>query len=330
MNKTILQVENLKIAFKSDNGLFTAVNGIDFKINRGESVGIVGESGCGKSVTAMSILRLLKEPPAIISGKIQFEDKDILSLSKRELRQIRGNDIAFIFQEPMTSLNPVFTCGRQIGEAIIKHQKVSKKEAREKTIEILRLVGIPSPEQRVDEYPHQLSGGMRQRIMIAMALSCQPKLLIADEPTTALDVTIQAQILELIKNLKDQLGMSMILITHDLGVVAETTKHVIIMYAGEIVEEADVRSIFYNPQHPYTKGLLNSIPKLDERKEVLDVIEGVVPSPASMPKGCRFSPRCGDCMEICVAQSPPIIRISDEHTVRCWLKCDPVKKEVPN
>ena len=323
----LLQVEKLNIAFKSDHGgIFSAVSDIDFNIYKGESVGIVGESGCGKSVTAMSIMRLLKEPPAVVSGKIIFEDRDIRSLSQSQLRSLRGNEIAMIFQEPMTSLNPVYTCGKQISEAIIRHQKVSKAEARKMTIDILRMVGIPSPEQRIDEYPHQLSGGMRQRIMIAIALSCHPKLLIADEPTTALDVTIQAQILELIKDLKDRLDMSMILITHDLGVVAEMTKRVIIMYAGEIVEEANVKDIFKNPCHPYTKGLLASIPRLNEKKEVLDVIEGVVPSPGSMPKGCRFGPRCSECMEKCKEQAPYAVEVAKDHYARCWLLADAQEK----
>ena len=319
MNKALLQVEGLNIAFKSDYGTFSAVSDIGFEVYEGESIGIVGESGCGKSVTAMSLMRLLKEPPAIISGTIDFDGRDIRSLSKKDIQRLRGNDIAMIFQEPMTSLNPVFTCGSQISEAIIKHQGLSKGEARKKTIDILQMVGIALPEKRVDEYPHQLSGGMRQRIMIAMALSCQPKLLIADEPTTALDVTIQAQILELIKSLKKQLGMSMVLITHDLGVVAEMTERVLIMYAGEIVEQADVFSIFEDPKHPYTVGLLESIPKMNESKENLYVIEGVVPSPSAMPKGCRFSPRCSKCMPKCIVQAPPATIITELHTVRCWL-----------
>ncbi len=320
--ETLLRVENLNIAFKSEHGIFSAVNNINFEIGQGESVGIVGESGCGKSVTAMSIMRLLDEPPAVIGGNILFEGREIRKLSNRELRSIRGNDIAMIFQEPMTSLNPVYTCGRQIEEAIIMHQKVGSREARQKTIGLLRMIGIPNPEKRVDEYPHQLSGGMRQRIMIAIALSCHPKLLIADEPTTALDVTIQAQILELIRDLRNQLGMSMILITHDLGVVAEMTRRVIIMYAGEIVEEADVISIFRHPMHPYTRGLLASIPRLNETKKELDVIEGVVPSPDAMPKGCRFSPRCSECMDRCRMEAPPRIDLGGGHMACCWLMAD--------
>ncbi len=319
---TLLRVENLNIAFKSEHGIFSAVNNINFEIGHGESVGIVGESGCGKSVTAMSIMRLLDEPPAVIGGNILFEGREIRKLSNRELRSIRGNDIAMIFQEPMTSLNPVYTCGRQIEEAIIMHQKISARKARNKTIDLLRMIGIPNPEKRVDEYPHQLSGGMRQRIMIAIALSCHPKLLIADEPTTALDVTIQAQILELIRDLRNQLSMSMILITHDLGVVAEMTRRVIIMYAGEIVEEADVISIFRHPMHPYTRGLLASIPRLNETKKELDVIEGVVPSPDAMPKGCRFSPRCTECMDRCRMEAPPRVDLGGGHVARCWQIAD--------
>jgi len=319
MKEKLLEVINLNTKFKTDDGVFSAVNGINFRVYKGESIGIVGESGCGKSVTSMSIMRLLKTPPAIVTGEIYFEGNNLLELPINDMRSIRGNDIAMIFQEPMTSLNPVYTCGKQISEAIIMHQKLGKKEAREKAIEMLRLVGISLPEKRVDEYPHQLSGGMRQRVMIAMALSCHPKLLIADEPTTALDVTIQAQILELIKELRKELGMAMILITHDLGVVAEMTERVIVMYAGEVVEESDVFSIFKNPMHPYTKGLLASIPKLNEKKDELYVIEGVVPSPHEMPKGCRFSPRCTKCMEICKEKEPPLIKAENDHHVRCWL-----------
>ena len=313
-----LEVENLQIDFKNDDGVFRAVNGVSFRVYKGETVCLVGESGCGKSVTAMACMRLLQEPPAIVQGKIVFEGKDVLQMPKKELRSIRGNEIAMVFQEPMTSLNPVYTCGKQIEEAILMHQKVDKKTARQKTIDILQMVGIPSPEKRVDEYPHQLSGGMRQRVMIAMALSCHPKLLIADEPTTALDVTIQAQILELIKELRHKMGMSMILITHDLGVVAEMAERVIIMYAGEVVEETDVHRMFQRPLHPYTQGLLDSIPRLDEDKEELNVIEGVVPSPQEMPSGCRFGPRCRYCMEKCVQEAPPLMRCTDGHYIRCW------------
>ncbi|MCI8594048.1 MAG: ABC transporter ATP-binding protein [Oscillospiraceae bacterium] len=327
MSEKLLEVNNLTTKFKNDDGIFTAVNGVSFYVRKGESIGIVGESGCGKSVTSMSIMRLLKEPPAIVNGEVVFEGKSLLELPMSEMRKIRGNDIAMIFQEPMTSLNPVFTCGRQISEALMLHQGLSKQAARERSIEMLRMVGIPLPEKRVDEFPHQLSGGMRQRVMIAMALACHPKLLIADEPTTALDVTIQAQIMELIKDLRKELGMALILITHDLGVVADMAERVIVMYAGDIVEEADVRTIFKNPKHPYTKGLLASIPKLEgEKEEELPVIEGVVPSPAEMPSGCRFGPRCTHCMEKCVQQAPPLIDLGNDHRVRCWLLADGEEK----
>ena len=327
MSEKLLEVNNLTTKFKNDDGIFTAVNGVSFYVGKGESIGIVGESGCGKSVTSMSIMRLLKEPPAIVNGEVVFEGKSLLELPMSEMRKIRGNDIAMIFQEPMTSLNPVFTCGRQISEALMLHQGLSKQAARERSIEMLRMVGIPLPEKRVDEFPHQLSGGMRQRVMIAMALACHPKLLIADEPTTALDVTIQAQIMELIKDLRKELGMALILITHDLGVVADMAERVIVMYAGDIVEEADVRTIFKNPKHPYTKGLLASIPKLEgEKEEELPVIEGVVPSPAEMPSGCRFGPRCTHCMEKCVQQAPPLIDLGSDHRVRCWLLADGEEK----
>lgn len=322
MKENLLEVINLNAKFKTDDGVFTAVNGVNIKVFKGESIGIVGESGCGKSVTALSVMRLLKTPPAVVTGEIYFEGKNLLNLPASEMRSIRGNEIAMIFQEPMTSLNPVYTCGRQISEAIMLHQRVGKNEAREKAIEMLKLVGISIPEKRVDEYPHQLSGGMRQRVMIAMALSCHPKLLIADEPTTALDVTIQAQILELIKKLRKELGMALILITHDLGVVAEMTERVIVMYAGDVVEESDVVSIFKNPLHPYTKGLLASIPKLKEKKDKLSVIEGVVPSPHEMPKGCRFSPRCRECMPKCIEKEPPLIKEENDHFVRCWLRVE--------
>lgn len=320
MREKLLEVLNLCTEFRTDDGIVTAIEDINFVVNKSESLGIVGESGCGKSVTSMSIMRLLKSPPAEIKGEILFEGKDLLRASAGEMRKIRGNEIAMIFQEPMTSLNPIFTCGYQITEAIRLHQGLSKEEAHKKAIEMLTLVGISAPEKRVNEYPHQLSGGMRQRVMIAMALSCHPKLLIADEPTTALDVTIQAQILELIKKLRKELGMAMMLITHDLGVVAEMAERVIVMYAGKIVEEADVKTIFKNPIHPYTKGLLASIPKLSDKKEYLDVIEGVVPSPIEMPSGCRFEPRCLYKMEICKEQEPQLFEEENGHYARCWLK----------
>ena len=321
MQDKLLNVSNLTTKFKTDDGIVTAVSNLSFDVKRGESVCIVGESGCGKSVTSMSIMRLLKAPPANITGTIEFEGKDLLNLPMEEMRKIRGNEIAMIFQEPMTALNPVFTCGHQIGEVLRLHQGMNKEEARKQAIELMRMVGIPLPEKRVDNYPHQLSGGMRQRVMISMALACKPKLLIADEPTTALDVTIQAQIMELIKDLKEQMNMALILITHDMGVVAEMAERVIVMYAGDAVEEADVHTIFKNPMHPYTIGLLESIPRLDGDDEDLNVIEGTVPSMFDMPKGCRFAPRCKHCTKRCEEELPPLVDVGDGHKVRCFMAC---------
>jgi ABC-type dipeptide/oligopeptide/nickel transport system ATPase component len=280
MSKNLVEVKNLKTYFYTEDGVVPAVDGVDFQIKKGETLGIVGESGCGKSVTSLSLLRLVPNPPGkIVDGEMLFRGENLLKKSESEMRKIRGNDISMIFQEPMTSLNPVFTIGEQIAEAIELHQGLSKKEAIDKTVEMLNLVGIPSAEKRVNDFPHQMSGGMRQRVMIAMALSCNPSLLIADEPTTALDVTIQAQILELMKDLKERLGTAIMLITHDLGVVAEMAENVLVMYAGKVVEYADVRTIFKGPKHPYTIGLMGSIPRLDQPKEKLYVIEGTVPNP---------------------------------------------------
>ena len=298
MNEEILlKIENLKTHFITSSGIIKAVDGVDLEIKKGETLGLVGESGCGKSVTALSILRLIQTPPGkIASGKIYFQGENLLELENREMRKIRGNKISMIFQEPMTSLNPVFTIGQQIAEVIILHQKLKKKEAYGKTIEMLKKVSIPSPEQRIKEYPHQLSGGMRQRVMIAMALSCNPKLLLADEPTTALDVTIQAQILELIGKLKEEINMSVMLITHDLGIVAEICQTVAVMYAGKIVELGDVFSIFEDTLHPYTKGLLASAARLEaggEKKLRLAAIPGTVPHPSEFLEWCRFEPRGG-------------------------------------
>ena len=319
MAEKLLEVRGLKTYFYTDDGEVPAVDGVDFSLGKGETLGIVGESGCGKSVTSLSIMRLIPDPPGkIVDGEILFDGSNLLEKSEAEMRSIRGNDISMIFQEPMTSLNPVFTIGDQIMEAIILHQRLSKAEARERAIEMLRLVGIPVPERRIDEYPHQLSGGMRQRDMIAMALSCNPKLLIADEPTTALDVTIQAQILDLMRKLRDEFGTAIMLITHDLGVVAELAERVVVMYAGKIVEEADVVPLFGEPLHPYTVGLLGSIPKLTEQQERLQVIEGVVPNPAFMPKGCRFHPRCKEAREICKVEEPELMELSPGHHVACW------------
>lgn len=318
--KYLLEVKNLRTHFFTEDGVVPAVDGVDFELKPGETLGIVGESGCGKSVTSISVLGLVPNPPGkIIDGEILFEGRDLIKLPESEMQKIRGNDIAMIFQEPMTSLNPVFTIGRQIAEAIMLHQKVDKKGARERCIEMLKLVGIPRAEEAVDEYPHQFSGGMRQRAMIAMALSCNPKLLIADEPTTALDVTIQAQIIELMKDLKEKLNTAIMLITHDLGVVAEMADHVIVMYAGRVVEEADVIDLFKDPKHPYTIGLMKSKPTLEGNARRLDVIPGAVPNPLSMPKGCAFNPRCPHAMDICREKMPNLINIEGNRKVRCWL-----------
>lgn len=316
----LLEVKNLRTHFFTEDGVVPAVDGVDFELKPGETLGIVGESGCGKSVTSISVLGLVPNPPGkIIDGEIIFEGRNLLELKESEMQRIRGNEIAMIFQEPMTSLNPVFTIGRQISEAIMLHQKVNKKDARERCIEMLRLVGIPRAEAAVDEYPHQFSGGMRQRAMIAMALSCNPKLLIADEPTTALDVTIQAQIIELMKDIKEKLNTAIMLITHDLGVVAEMADHVIVMYAGRVVEEADVVDLFKDPKHPYTSGLMKSKPTLEGNARRLEVIPGAVPNPLAMPKGCAFNPRCPHAMDICLEKMPNLINIEGNRKVRCWL-----------
>jgi oligopeptide/dipeptide ABC transporter ATP-binding protein len=316
----LLIVRNLKTRFRTEDGTITAVDGVSFTVDAGETLGIVGESGCGKSVMSLSIMRLIPNPPGRIeSGEILFAGEDLLAKPESEMRRIRGNDIAMIFQEPMTSLNPVFTVGDQIVEAITLHQRANRREARKKAIDMLRRVGIPSPEKRIDEYPHQMSGGMRQRVMIAMALSCSPHLLIADEPTTALDVTIQAQILDLMRQLRREFGTAIMLITHDLGVIAEMADRVAVMYAGQIVETADVATIFYKPGHPYTRGLLGSIPKLNENRDRLQVIEGVVPSPFGMPRGCRFSPRCSMAEGRCLTDAPELVEVVPGHEVRCHL-----------
>jgi peptide/nickel transport system ATP-binding protein len=315
----ILEVKNLKTQFRIKGGKFNAVDGIDFSIEKGEILAIVGESGCGKSVTSLSILGLIPNPPGkIIDGEILFKGENLLLKSKRQLQDIRGDKISMIFQEPMSSLNPVFTVGKQISESLIRHKKLSKKDAIKKSIEMLSLVGIPSPDERINDYPHQLSGGMSQRVMIAMALSCDPELLIADEPTTALDVTIQAQILDLMVKLKNKLNTSILLITHDLGVVAETADKVVVMYCGKIVEKATALELFEKPLHPYTEGLLNSIPKIDGNDERLFMIPGMVPNPLHMPKGCAFSSRCSKCMDICKNEIPELIKYG-ERQVRCFL-----------
>jgi oligopeptide/dipeptide ABC transporter ATP-binding protein len=315
----LLEVKNLKTYFFTDDGVAKAVDDVSFTLDKGETLGLVGESGCGKSVSALSIMRLIPDPPGkIVGGEILFKGKNILQESEKFMQDIRGNDIGMIFQEPMTSLNPVFTCGDQIEEAVILHQKLSKEDAKVKAIEMLNLVGIPAPEQRYREYPHQLSGGMRQRIMIAMALSCNPEILIADEPTTALDVTVQAQILELINRLQRELGMGVIIITHDLGVIAEVSTKVAVMYASRIAEYGTVDQIFHNPKHPYTVGLLNSIPKLGVSKSKLATIEGNVPPPTAYPKGCHFCTRCTFALEKCWTEDPPAFQIEPGHTAACW------------
>lgn len=329
MSEKLVEIRDLQTHYFTEDGVVRAVDGVNLYIKRGETLGVVGESGCGKSVTSLSIMRLIPNPPGkIIGGEILFEGEDLVNKSEAEMRKIRGNDISMIFQEPMTSLNPVYTIGDQISEAIQLHQGLSYKEATDKAIEMLRLVGIPLPERRVKEYPHQLSGGMRQRVMIAMALSCNPKLLIADEPTTALDVTIQAQILELMKKLKKELGMAIMLITHDLGVVAEMCERVVVMYAGKVVEEGDAVSIFKNPLHPYTEGLLKSVPRMDEEVEKLHVIEGVVPNPLHLPPGCRFQPRCPVAVEKCKENQPPLEQVAPGRFVACFLATDRLTKGV--
>jgi oligopeptide/dipeptide ABC transporter ATP-binding protein len=325
----LLEVNHLKTYFFLDEGVSQAVDGMDFHIHRGKTLGMIGESGCGKSVSALSILQLIPMPPGkIISGEILFEGQDLLQKNKDEIKKIRGNDISMIFQEPMTSLNPVFTIGDQILEPILLHQGVGKARARQMAIEMLDLVGISSPAKRMDEYPHQLSGGMRQRAMIAMALSCRPKLLIADEPTTALDVTIQAQILSLIKRIKKEIGMAVLMITHDLGVIAETADDVVVAYAGKAVESADVKTIFKSPAHPYTQALYNSIPRLtDTKKRRLEVVSGIVPNPLEFPPGCRFHPRCKHATDFCRTDEPQLISISENHRVRCFMH-DPDRKKL--
>jgi oligopeptide/dipeptide ABC transporter ATP-binding protein len=315
----LIQVNDLQTSFFTPEGEVRAIDGVSFQIAEGKTLGLVGESGCGKSVTSLSIMRLIPSPPGkIVGGQILYRGRDLLKLNNEEMRKIRGNEISMIFQEPMTSLNPVFTVGNQIGEAIRLHQGLGKKQTRQKTIEMLRLVKIADPESRVDAYPHQLSGGMRQRVMIAMALSCHPNLLIADEPTTALDVTIQAQILELMKELQQKIGMALLLITHDLGVVAEQADDVVIMYAGKIVERAAAQTIFARPFHPYTVGLLNSLPGTGEKKKKrLDAIPGVVPSPLHLPSGCRFRDRCPKAAGLCAEAEPQLAEKEQDHFVAC-------------
>jgi peptide/nickel transport system ATP-binding protein len=323
MAEPLLEIRGLKTHFATDDGMVQAVDGVDLTIARGETLGVVGESGCGKTVTALSVLKLIAMPPGrIVAGQILWQGRDLVPLSGAELDSIRGKDIAVVFQEPMTSLNPVYTVGEQIAEVIRRHERLGRRAALERTIEMLRLVQIPNPERRVRDYPHQFSGGMRQRVMIAMALSCSPKLLIADEPTTALDVTIQAQILELLADLKSRLGMAVMLITHAMGVVAETTQRVVVMYAGKVIEEASVGQLFARPRHPYTQGLIRSIPRVDRaatHKARLEAIAGVVPSLLNPPPGCRFAPRCRYATDICTKAVPPLREVDAGHKVACVL-----------
>ncbi|PRZ13918.1 oligopeptide transport system ATP-binding protein [Laceyella sediminis] len=329
MMSKILEVKDLHVSFKTYKGEVKAVRGVDFHLNKGETIAIVGESGCGKSVTSQTIMRLIPNPPGVIKqGEIIFEGTDLTKASEKQMEKIRGSEISMIFQDPMTSLNPTLTIGTQIMEGLIKHQKLDKKTAREKAIEMLRLVGIPSPESRLDQYPHQFSGGMRQRAMIAIALACQPKVLIADEPTTALDVTIQAQIIDLMKALQEKTGTSIILITHDLGVVADIADRVVVMYAGKVVESGKLEEIFYQPKHPYTWGLLGSMPRLDlSRDQELLPIMGTPPNLLDPPQGCPFAARCQHAMSICTQEMPELDEVSSTHQVACWLQ-HPMAPEV--
>jgi oligopeptide transport system ATP-binding protein len=317
----LLDVQGLKTQFFTQDGVVHAVNGISYHLDEGETLGIVGESGCGKSVSVLSVMRLIPQPPGkIVGGEVWFDGRNLLSLQEDEVRQVRGNRIAMIFQDPMTSLNPVLTVGQQVDEALQLHLGMDKGQARKRTVELLEMVNIPEAVDRVDDYPHQFSGGMRQRVMIAMALSCNPQLLIADEPTTALDVTIQAQIVELVKKLKNDIGMAIIWITHDLGVVAGLADRVIVMYAGYIVEEAPVKEVYANPRHPYTLGLLHSIPRLDEaRKEKLTPIEGLPPDLIDPPPSCPFAPRCRYRIDRCLAENPGLAPVSPGHRIACWV-----------
>jgi len=324
MTKSLLEVQDLSIHFFTEEGVVRAVENVSFEIYPGEILGLVGESGCGKSVTGLSLLRLIPIPPGrIVSGDILLEGRSLLNLEEKEMERVRGNDISMIFQEPMTSLNPVFTIGDQIMEAIILHQGLDKTEARRRAVEMLDRVKIPSPEKRIDSYPHQLSGGMRQRAMIAMALSCQPKLLIADEPTTALDVTIQAQVLQLLKEIQRDMGMSVMLITHDLGVVSEIADRVAVMYAGRIFEYGPIEAIFGKMRNPYTRGLMTSIPQLSEKRSRLNAIPGQVPDPMHLPVGCKFHPRCYLVIEDCKKEEPLLFQVNGDHFSRCirWREC---------
>lgn len=319
MKEKVLEVKNMQTHFFTSKGVVKAVDGVDFEINAGETLAIVGESGCGKSVTSKSILRLVPDPGKTVAGEINFMGQDLLNFKERDMRNLRGNKISMIFQEPMTSLNPVFTVEYQIGEVLRLHRGMSKEEAKAETIELLEMVGIPNATKVVEEYPFALSGGMRQRVMIAMALACNPRLLIADEPTTALDVTIQAQVLDLMKKLQVELETAMLFITHDLAVVAEIADRVDVMYSGRVVEEAEADALFDKPMHPYTVGLLKSIPDLNTDDELLHAIKGVVPNPLNRPDGCQFCPRCEESMEICEKEMPDLYDLGNGRKVRCWL-----------
>jgi oligopeptide/dipeptide ABC transporter ATP-binding protein len=329
--EAILEVKNLRTSFPTAGGFVHAVDNVSFSVRKGEALALVGESGCGKSVTAMSIMRLVAPPGRITAGEVRFKGKNLADLSERDMRTVRGNDIAMVFQEPMTSLNPVFKIGAQVAEAVRIHNKVSKKEAWKRAGEMLELVSIPDPIKRLDDYPHQLSGGMRQRVMIAMALSCDPELLIADEPTTALDVTIQAQIMELLASLQQRLGLAILLITHDLGVVAEFCERVVVMYTGRVVEESPVRELFAAPAHPYTRGLLKSLPSVSagdpSAPNRLPTIKGMVPPISNLPRGCKFNPRCPDVMDICLGNEPARMIVAPGHDARCYLHGDEADPE---
>ena len=331
MSQPLISVENLRTYFHTPEAVARAVDGVSFVINPGETLGIVGESGCGKSVTALSILRLIQPPGRIEAGsRIMFEGKDLVTLDDAGMRNIRGNRISMIFQEPMSALNPVFTVGDQVAEVARVHAKGSRKDAWKRAVDMLALTGIPSPEERAKQYPHQLSGGMRQRVLIAMALMMSPALVIADEPTTALDVTIQAQILELLVDLQKKFGTSILMITHDLGVIAETASRVIVMYGGEVVEEAEVRTLFASAHHPYTEGLMNAMPQINDSRARLNVIPGTVPPPTAWPSGCRFRDRCSYSWERCEAEHPPLYQIGEGHTSRCHLAVEPERRAHPH
>ena len=333
MKKPLLEVKNLKTYFFTEDGVVKAVDGVDFVVYPGEVLGLVGESGCGKSVSLLSVMRLISKPGKITEGEIIFDDQNLLNLTETEMTHVRGNRISMIFQQPQTALNPVIKVGDQIAEVLSIHQDLGKEAGLQRVVELLKMVGISEPEKRAEAFPHELSGGMAQRVMIAMALACVPELLIADEPTTALDVTIQAQILDLMRDLRNKVGASVVLITHDLGVVAEMAERVAVMYAGRIVEQADVKTLFANPRHPYTQGLMGSIPILGKIKERLEVIPGTVPNLVNLPPGCRFAPRCKARIEhqlqICTETEPDLVPVSSDHIVRCWLYQDRAGHHAP-